>query len=198
MGQSRSFCLYLLDAAYNIGDIHHLHCCFRISNEMEQISLIISKFSAIYQRTSFYCHFSAIVSHFSVGFYHAWLHIKVHSYHIAFLPVALNGSVTVLQTTYIYCLSVYCDGVIQFLSVSITIQVAGHYLAFHPTWNSHHQFELFCAGIGHLDGNITVPWILGCLFQCHLFTCYGNGSGVAGKQIHIEFVILYGIHISRE
>ena len=114
---------------------------------------------------------------------------------IAFLPLALNHEVAVLQLAF-HFLAVHTHRVGQLASVGKGIKVARHHLSPYPTGNAEHEAEV--AGLVLIDaqGDVAVPGIFGLLLDDHIMAVHLHGGCVAGEEVHIEVPAANSIEVA--
>ena len=130
-----------------------------------------------------------------VGHHGTYRHIQVYTNHITLLPVTVNNQIAVLQPA-LHSLSVYGNLVASQYVITKRVEIAWHHLILRPSWDTHHHVKGLGLVLQHLNGNITLPRILGALLKGNLLATHGNSSGIGSKQVYVQIVITNTIDIA--
>ena len=96
----------------------------------------------------------------------------------------------------LYSLAVYGYAISRLLGIAILVKIARHHLVANPSRNTDQEVGILYAALLHSNLDIAVPRILGSLLQNHILTIYLDGRCIAGKEIHIDIVVLHAIEIT--
>ena len=159
--------------------------------------LIIHSLSAIYQWSTLYGNLTLIICNLRVGNYCAYRHIEVDADDIALLDV-LDREITLVGIEVsLHSLAVYGYAISRLLGIAILVKVARHHLVANPSRNTDQEVGILYAALLHSNLDIAVPRILGSLLQNHILAIHLDGRCIAGKEIHIDIVVLHAIEITR-
>ena len=121
----------------------------------------------------------------------------MHFHPVTLLPFALDGEIAGLQLR-LHRLAVHLHGIVQTLSIRVTVQVARHHLAAHPAGDTDFQGKRAGLVLLHRDGHVTRPRIACLLFQHHVLLPHLQVRLVGHEQIDIHVFVLHRIHIARQ
>ena len=159
--------------------------------------LIIHSLSAIYQWSTLYGHLTLIISHLAVSYNCTDRHIEVDADYIALLDV-LDREITLVDIEIsLYSLAVYGYCVSRLLCIAILVKVARYYLVANPSRYTDQEVGILHTALLHSNLDIAIPRILGSLLQNYILAIHLDGRCIAGKEIHVDIVILHAIEITR-
>ena len=95
-------------------------------------------------------------------------------------------------------LAIHGHTILWTLCITISVKVAGHHLVAHPSRNADLEAGVLRGILCHLNLDITVPGILGGLFQHHILAPHLDGGSVGCEEVHIDIIALHAIEITWE
>ena len=148
----------------------HNHLWALVDQRSHKIKVIVGPFGAIHNRSALNGNKSTVSLNHSVCTNCAGFHIEVYSHHIALLPFAIDGEVSVGLYFAFHLHSVHLNTILWAQVVAIFIQVTWHYLIAHPSRNTNLHPPLSSLVGSHLDCDVTIPGIFCSLLNSHFLT----------------------------
>ena len=108
----------------------------------------------------------------------------------------MNSSSSVVESSSSEFVFHICDE--QTYVVAVSVEVAWNNLVANPSRDTNLQVELAGAVLLHTDSDVTVPRIVGCLFQFHLLAVHLQVRSVGHEQVNVYVVVLDSIYITRQ
>ena len=142
-----------------------------------------------------YSHTPTIVRHTRTGYDCTNRHIEMDADHIALFPVAVENHVTVFQFA-VHFLTIDGNLIGAEDIVVVGIEVAGYNLALYPSRNANHHIKGFGLILDYLDGNITIPRIVGLLLDGHVLASQSEGGCIGSKEVYVKIIVSHTIDIA--
>ena len=92
-------------------------------------------------------------------------------------------------------MTIYLYGVVEFLAINISIQVAWYYIATYPSWDTYLHGE-FTTTLYDSHFYITIIWIECLLLEGDFLSADIQSCGISHKEVYVNRVILHSIHIA--
>ena len=97
----------------------------------------------------------------------------------------------------LYSLAINGYAISRLLGIAILVKIARHHLVANPSWNTNQEIGILHTTLLHSNLDIAIPRILGSLLQNYILAIHLDGRCIAGKEIHVDIVILHAIEIAR-
>ena len=117
------------------------------------------------------------------------------AYHVAFLPVAVDDEIAVLQFS-VHALAIDAHLIGAEDVIAEGIEVTGHNLVLYPTRDTDQHVEHLGLVLQYLDTDIAVPRIVGGFFQRDILTVHLDGGCIGSEEVHVEVVVPDTIDVS--
>lgn len=163
---------------------------------MHILAGVVCPFGAVYQGAALHGNLAAVVLYVLVGFNCTDRHIEMDCNHVAGLPVARQGDITVVPDLCVLPAAVDCDAPPGSQAVGILVQVAGNNFVANPAGNADLDGEFTGFIVLNLYSNIAVSGIICLLGKGHAASVHLDFCGIFSEKIDIQVLAFYAIDIA--